>query len=377
MKIIHIIPSLKTGGAERLVIDICNELKKREGVEVKLLVLSKRNDFRLNSISFDISFISSRLNLSLRRNNLAEMDELLDALNEFKPDLIHSHLFEAELLSRWILNPDIVYVTHCHDNMHQISGLTIKKTIKKNITDFYERYLLFKRYKKCNNHFIAISNDAKEYFLKVIPNKLQKNIFFLSNAIDFDRFYFDRTAADKENIINAVCVGSLVDKKNQKFLIPITLYLKSKGYDCIINVLGDGPNRSLLEKQIKANNLTENIVLHGNVNNVEEFMWKANFFIHPATYEPFGLVLLEAMSAGLPVISLDGKGNRDIVKHKENGYIFQDQNADQFGNAMIKLKENPNEYLRYVKEGHKYSSDYDVENYTNKLISYYHEIIKD
>lgn len=365
------------GGAERLVIDICNELDKRNEVEVKLLVLSDRIDFDEKTIAFDLSVIQSHLNLSLKTSNYADLKEFETTVKEFKPDIIHSHLFEAELLSRWKVFPEITYVTHCHDNMNQISGLTIKKTIKKNITDVYERHLLFKRYKKCNNHFIAISNDAKEYFLKVIPNKLQKNVFFLSNAIDFDRFYFDRTATDKENIINAVCVGSLVDKKNQKFLIPIALYLKSKGYDCIINVLGDGPNRSLLENQIKANNLTENIVLHGNVNNVEEFMWKANFFIHTATYEPFGLVLLEAMSAGLPVISLDGKGNRDIIKHKENGYIFQDQNAKQFGNALIELKENPNEYLRYVKEGHKYSSDYDIENYTNKLISYYREIIKD
>ena len=63
-------------------------------------------------------------------------------------------------------------------------------------------------------------------------------------------------------------------------------------------------------------------------------------FIHPATYEPFGLVIIEAMAAGLPVISLDGKGNRDIIKHKVNGYIFQNQNAVKFGEALIKLKEN-------------------------------------
>ena len=169
----------------------------------------------------------------------------------------------------------------------------------------------------------------------------------------------------------------MVNKKNQAFLIPIVSYLKTKGYDCKIDVLGAGPNKTSLQSEIDSYNLSEKIILHGNVKNVEEFMRNAEFYIHTATYEPFGLVLLEAMAAGLPVISLDGKGNRDIIEHKKNGYIFQDQNAKEFGNVLIELKENPNKYLRHVKEGHKFSYDYDIKNYTNKLISYYHQIIKD
>ena len=366
------------GGAQRLVIDICNELDKRNDLEVKLLMLSNRIDFDEKTIAFDFSVIQSHLNLSLKTSNYADLKEFETNVKEFKPDIIHSHLFEAELLSRWKVFPEITYVTHCHDNMSQISVFSGKKSLKKNLTDFYEKKLLFRRYKDCNNNFIAISKDTDYYFTKVIPKALKKNVFLLSNAIDFKRFYFEKRAEPKsDSKITAVCVGSLVNKKNQAFLIPIVSYLKTKGYDCKIDILGDGPNKEFLQTQIESNNLSKDIVLHGNLKNVEEFMRNAEFYIHPATYEPFGLVLLEAMAAGLPVISLDGKGNRDIIEHQKNGFIFQDQNAEQFGNTLIKLKENPNEYLRYVKEGHKHSSDYDIENYTNKLISYYHEIIKD
>ncbi|MDC0459758.1 glycosyltransferase family 4 protein [Crocinitomicaceae bacterium] len=378
MKVLHVIPSLSTGGAERLVIDICNELDKRNDIEVKLLVFSDRIDFDDKTIGFDYSVIQSHISLSLKSSNQADLKDFEDAVTEFEPDIIHSHLFEAELLSRWKVFPNITYITHCHDNMSQISGFSRKKSFKKNITDFYEKKLLFKRYKHCNNNFIAISKDTKDYFTKVIPKALKKNIFLLSNAIDFKRFYFEKRAKPKsDKIIHAVCVGSLVDKKNQAFLIPIVSYLKTKGYSCKINVLGDGPNKKSLKLKIDSSKLNEEIILHGNVKNVEEFMHNAEFHIHPATYEPFGLVLLEAMAAGLPVISLDGKGNRDIIQHKKNGYIFQDQNAEQFGNALIELKEAPNKYLRYVKEGHEYSLNYDIKNYTNKLISYYHQIIKD
>ena len=367
-----------TGGAERLVIDICNELDKRNDIEVKLLVLSDRIDFDDKTIGFDYSVIQSHVCLSLKSSNQVDLMDFEKAVTEFQPDIIHSHLFEAELISRWKIFPNITYITHCHDNMIQISGFLQKKGLKKNITDFYEKKLLFKRYKDCNNNFIAISQDTNEYFKKVVPKALKKNIFLLSNAIDFKRFYFEKRAKPKsDNIIHAVCVGSLVNKKNQAFLIPIVAYLKSKGYSAKIDVLGDGPNKKSLQSKIDSSNLNKEIILHGNVKNVEEFMRNAEFYIHPATYEPFGLVLLEAMANGLPVISLDGKGNRDIIQHEINGFIFKDQNAEQFGNTLIELKESPNEYLRYVKEGQRYSSDYDVKNYIDKLISYYYQIFKD
>ena len=367
-----------TGGAERLVIDICNELDKRNDIEVKLLVLSDRIDFDDKTIGFDYSVIQSHVCLSLKSSNQVDLMDFEDAINEFEPDIIHSHLFEAELLSRWKVFPNITYIPHRHDNMSQISGVSHKKGLKKNITDCYEKKLLFNRYKDCNNNFIAISKDTNDYFTKVIPKALKKNIFLLSNAIDYKRFHFDKRREPKRNhIIHAVCVGSLVNKKNQAFLIPIVSYLKIKGFDCKIDVLGDGPNKKSLQSKIDSSNLNKEIILHGNVKNVEEFMRNAEFYIHPATYEPFGLVLLEAMANGLPVISLDGKGNRDIIQHEINGFIFKDQNAEQFGNTLIGLKESPNEYLRYVKEGQRYSSDYDVKNYIDKLISYYYQIITD
>ena len=63
MKILHIIPSLSIGGAERLVVDICNELNRRDDAEVKLLVLSDRIEFDEKSIEFDLNIINSQLTL--------------------------------------------------------------------------------------------------------------------------------------------------------------------------------------------------------------------------------------------------------------------------------------------------------------------------
>ena len=363
-----------TGGAERLVIDICNELEKLNNVEVKLLLLSNQIDFDKKKISFDFSIIKSNIILSLKGSNKVDLSEYESAVTEFEPDIIHSHLFEAELLSRWKIFPNITYFTHCHDNMSQIHGFSIKKSFKKNITDYYEKHILFNRYKGCDNNFIAISKDTNSYFTKVIPKALKKNVFLLSNAIDYNRFYFKkRTEPKSDQIIHAVCVGSLVNKKNQAFLIPIVSYLKNKGFDCKIHVLGDGPNKISMQSNINSNNLSKEIILHGNVKNVEKFMQNSEFYIHTASYEPFGLVLLEAMASGLPVISLDGMGNRDIIIHNQNGFIFSEQDPKVFGDTLIKLKNDKEEYLNIVAAGQKSASVYNIKNYVFNLMKLYED----
>ena len=69
----------------------------------------------------------------------------------------------------------------------------------------------------------------------------------------------------------------------------------------------------------------------GNVSNVAQYLWKGEVYIHSAKYEPFGLVLVEAMAAGLPVIALDAGGNRDIVEDGVNGYLLpKDTNPKVF-----------------------------------------------
>jgi hypothetical protein len=94
-------------------------------------VLSDKIDFDEKTIKFDYSVIQSSLSLSLKSSNQADLKEFEKAVTEFQPDIIHSHLFEAELLSRWKVFPNINYVTHCHDNMSQLSGLSQKKGLKK------------------------------------------------------------------------------------------------------------------------------------------------------------------------------------------------------------------------------------------------------
>ena len=361
------------GGAERLVIDICNELDKRNDTDVKLLVLSDRIDFDDKTFKFDYSIIKSHISLSLKDSNKADLNEFEDVITEFEPDIIHSHLFEAELISRWKVIPNITYVTHCHDNMSQMSGFIRKKTFKKNITDFYEKKLLFKRYKDCNNNFIAISKNTNDYIKKVIPKTLKKNIFLLSNAVDVKRFYDAGKKTYRE--IRMINIGSFVKKKNQAFAVKVLKNIIDKGFNANLTFLGDGELRNEVENLAIKLGVINNIKFIGNVPNPEDYLKESNIYLHTATYEPFGLVILEAMAAGLPVISLDGKGNKDIIINGKNGVIINEENITLFTQIIISIFEDKNFKSKLIDEGYKTAVKHDIKNYVDKLFSIYKEAI--
>ena len=99
MKIIHIIPNLQTGGAERIALDICIELNKRKEHQVLLIILQNNNHFE----NYDfIKFVNTSVQLSTPPKNTLEVSSLQKEIELFKPNIIHSHLFKAEIISRSI-----------------------------------------------------------------------------------------------------------------------------------------------------------------------------------------------------------------------------------------------------------------------------------
>lgn len=372
MNILHVIPSLSKGGAERITIDICNTLVDH-GHKVMLLSMSEINAYSFIPFKFEYRQTYSRVVPSITSKSLIEIEDYEQILDEFQPQVIHSHLFLAEMLTRFKPRKGIKYFTHLHDNMPQFANFSFSKINKQRITNFFEKQLMLKRYEKCNNNFVAISKDAFDYFYANLNTPLKKRIYLLHNAIDYHRFYRGNRNfnLDKEGNFKIVSVGSLVDKKNQQFLVDILLALLPLIPNVHIDVLGDGPNHGRIVEKIKHNNLQHKITLHGNVNNVEEFLHHAHLYVHPATYEPFGLVLIEAMAAGLPCVCLDGRGNRDVIDEGKNGYIFKEQNPILFANAIQKLLQNPSKLQQMSNFAIEYAAKFDMPLYINRLLDLY------
>ncbi len=377
MKVVHIIPSLEKGGAERLAIDICRALGALEGVQVVLLVLRSKIDYKVANENFEIKVIPSTVALSLLKKNVLNVDELEQFMEEFKPDIIHSHLFQAEIVSRSISYKGAAYFSHLHSRMPQFRKLQASSLFsKKHITDFYERTYLIGRYRALGgNRFIAIANDTLNYFRQVLPADLQR-IDLLHNAIDVKRFLRKDPAASRRVLSRLVTVGRLVQHKNQQFLIEVVRCLHQAGQLVSLDILGDGPDRHMLEQKVASNKLEQYVKFHGNVERVEDILWESDLYVHGALSEPFGLVFPEAMAAGLPVVAVDGGGNRDIIQNGRNGYILPAPTAEQFAEKVKLLLNDRQAYNNMRENAIKDAGNYDIDNYARQLVTIYKDELR-
>ncbi len=371
IRVLFLITDLGKGGAQRYLIDLCRELEKSDEFEFIIGSLSGLNLYDELTDGLPIINLKYATYSFYRRREFPEYKKLLE---DFKPHIIHTHRFLAEFLSSFHVNRDIFYICHGHDNMEQFRRLKFKDFFNsKRLINYFEKVLIVqKKYKKVKTIFIANSKDTQEYYQKVLPKRMKNDVFFAPLGFNFSLFYdpCDKilTPNQKVKIIN---VGSFQPKKNQLLIVDIASELKRRRIDFEINLLGDGELWQEVKKKVELNGMEKEIFLHGVVNNVEDWYKQSHIYLHTAWYEPFGLVFLEAMAAGLPVVTLDGKGNRDIFYGNRNGFIFKNPDPNLFADAIVKLSKDQTLFRQFSKNGKEYASYYDTSIANQKVINFY------
>jgi len=374
IKVLFIIPNLRKGGAERLVIDICNELINRKHILVKLITFTDHNEYFSLTKNIDWQVVSAHIRLYITKKNRFSVDHLQHAINEFQPDIIHTHLFEAEIVSRTCYYPSAKWFTHCHDNMIQFENLSLKTFFnKKALTNYFEKRYLLKRYHiNGGNRFIAVSNHTKQYFEKTVK---EFPVILLHNAINLSKFFNKKNNSYHIKKLRLINVGSLINRKNQSFLIDVAVLLRKKNVDFLLVLLGDGVNRAKLQKKITENNLENFVKLMGNVDNVEDYLRNSDIYVHSSFSEPFGLSIIEAMATGLPVVTIDGKGNRDLIENGKNGFILYEQNVELFADKIIELWSNKALYESMSHYAQEFAKKFDIKLYVHKLLQLYEDAL--
>ena len=373
MKILHIIPNLNKGGAERIVTDILRELNKRV-IEVRLLLFRDEIAYDIDDIRHLVNIIPASIQLSIRQKNRYQIDELQKFLEDFQPDIIHSHLFEAEIISRSCFFPQARWFSHSHDRMKTLRNMKFKTLLsKQQLTNYYERKYLINRYKKNGgNHFIAISNDIESFLKSTLPHNIVK-INKLENAIDSNRF--KRPSLLEEKVLvqpfKLISIGRLDTNKNHQFLLDSIFNLKNRGMQFHLTIVGEGDTRPQLEQKINDLKLHSEVTLAGVKDHVEELLWQSDLYVHSALTEGFGLTLIEAMAASLPVITLNGGGNRDLIEEGKNGFLIEEENVERFTEKIIELLSNPKQYKEISEYAQLFAKKFDIVPYVNNLLKLY------
>jgi len=244
-------------------------------------------------------------------------------------------------------------------------------TGKRNLTRYYERYLLMRSYRKHPTHFIAISRDVEAFIRKQVPAGAG-SVHVLPNAIDLDRFSPTEEKGMSDRV-SLVTVGRLDENKNHDFLLRVVEELKTELPGIHLDIIGAGPCKELLQEHVREFGLQQHVSLLGHSREPEQTLRRASIYVHSARKEGFGLAMVEAMACGLPVVALDGGGNRDIVENGINGYLLEEADPLSFAQKIKTLVNNPDSYQQLRKGALQTAQRFGMEEYIDRLVQLYKE----
>ena len=203
----------------------------------------------------------------------------------------------------------------------------------------YGQEVLFKKMMKNLNHLIVLTDADKVKYSESFGVETST----LYNPVSFDVY---NKEPRKENPL--IFVGRIYRyQKGIDYLIDIVDEIRKKKENVKIVLVGDGPDKKNLEENVEKRNLQDCIKFVGMSSDVTEYYKKASVFLHTSRYEGFGVVLVEAMAFGIPVVAFHNNGPDEIISNGKNGFLIEKYDITSFAEQVINLLEDDGLY-RYI-----------------------------
>lgn len=149
----------------------------------------------------------------------------------------------------------------------------------------------------------------------------------------------------------AICVGRLNEQKGYEYLIDAWAIVSKRYPDWILNAYGSGEIKEQLQMRIDEKGVSNSLILNEPTSDIIDKYLESSIYIMSSRFEGFPMVLLEAMSCGLPCVSFDcPNGAKDIIEDGRNGFLVGYLNVEQLADNICKLIEN--ESLRKEMSNH-------------------------
>lgn len=347
IKVIQIITGLDYGGAEKVVLDLSRGLMDK-GNEVLCVSLSLKQNMISEFEKDGIEVIQ----LKVRKNPLSLVGSLIKfnrIIRERKIELVHAHLLHAMLfasLSRVFYHSwALIYTPH---------------SIK--FGSWYRKYLI-KALKFLRTKDVLFS---KEHYSSIF----KKDFSVIPNGIAMP---LEKGAAQKFDTFTFLAVGRLESMKNHKSLIPIAAELKNQKRKFQILIAGEGPLKSELQKLIQEKALDDEFVLLGFRDNILDLCRRSHAFLMPSLWEGMPISILEAASAGLPVISTP-VGSIPSLIDKKTGYLGQ---IPEFPKMMLEVMDHyPEAFKKATMLKQKVKNEYTIERVLELHLLLYQQSIR-
>lgn len=327
-------------------VPLFNELSKQlknDNLHLKIIFASKtykRRLFQLNEsdFQFDYSYLDNEAITvgNNSENSYFTYKGLSKELKKEKPDVIIVSGFSSATVKVFLYSiinrtPYIIW-----------NGSIAKKGRKDSFIRKLQRSFLT----RFASAFIAYGTKAKSYLISIGAS--EEKVFIATNTVDTSFFESEtekhRRTQVNDGIHHFVYLGYLVPRKNVGQLIEIAKMLKAQRVDFCIDIIGDGESKNSLESMVKEYQLTDQVKFHGfkQKDELPPYFAKTKALLFQTDFDIWGLVLNEAMAAGVPCLSSVNAGaSEDLIVNGENGYIVDYQNKAEIVEKINFIIENP------------------------------------
>lgn len=208
------------------------------------------------------------------------------------------------------------------------------------------------------DYLVLVSKNLEEFYKKKLINSKCKCVY-ISNIVDSIP---KKTAPLQEKRL--ISVGRLSAEKGFIDLLMLYNKIEKNHPDWCLDIIGDGAERKKLEEYIKKHNLEPKVTLHGfqKKDYIDKMLQKSSIYLMTSYTESFGIVLIEAMSHGLPCIAFSSaEGAREIIDSGRNGYLINNRNFEAYIKKVEDLMEDIDTRKAIGKEGRKSINKYSGE----------------
>jgi glycosyltransferase involved in cell wall biosynthesis len=347
MKILQVIYSLEHGGAERLVVDISNELSKHDN---KIVIYTLRNDqisdqgFYKKEISDRVGYVNLKIDPGFKPWLTWKFYKIL---KKEKPDVVHCHLnlLVYFFLAAIIYRRKIRFIYTIHNSAETEIGSITERIIRK----FFFKYGLFIP--------VAISDDTKRSFTDLFNLNNVKVIYngrkFDGKSINYENVAkeIDKLKLTEETLV--FCHVSRYDEnqKNHKMLLTSFNKLRAEGFDVVLLVIGWGFEEAVHLKEMA----NDHIYFLGSKTNVYDYLYASDAFCLSSNFEGMPIALIEAFACGCVPICTPVGGMVNVIEQGITGFLSRTISQKDYYDALIQYINNRNSINK------------------ERLIKYYHD----
>lgn len=387
IKILYIITRMIPGGAARIVLSLCKNLDKNK-YDIVLLYGQDGSihDLKEELADCNIKFIiipELRRNINIIKDAVALIKIYLFIKRE-RFDIVHTHTSKAGVLGRFAARlagaPVVVHTPHGHIFMPgaSINGVS-ENRLKMNSLLLIERFLSF-----FSDRIISLSNDEKKAEIKLKIAKPDKFVT-IYNGIDAQECSQLKMDVSKTKeglgipLDYAVLgtIGRLEPEKGQRYFIEAAKLVLEKMPKVKFLIIGEGTLKKELQDYAAKLGIVDCITFLGLRKDIYTLLSIMDIFVLPSLYEGFGIAILEAMSACLPVVASNVGGIPEVIVDGQTGFLVKPANPKDLADKILLLLNNKDMRLAIGQRARKRVEDFfDLKMMTKDTECLYEQLSK-